>query len=66
MHKFLLALIFLFLTASTAVLAHSGTDQEQQACTRSFTGRITEREKLVFSQVAKGREHLLENWKPLV
>ena len=34
MHKFLLALIFLFLTASTAVLAHSGTDQEQQACTR--------------------------------
>lgn len=35
MHKFFfLALIFLSLTASTAVLAHSGTDQEQQACTR--------------------------------
>jgi hypothetical protein len=34
MHKFILALIFLSLIASTAVLAHSGTDQEQQACTR--------------------------------
>jgi hypothetical protein len=34
MHKFFLALIFLSLTGSTAVFAHSGTDQEQQACTR--------------------------------
>jgi hypothetical protein len=34
MQKFFLALIFLFVMASTSVLAHSGTDQEQQACTR--------------------------------
>jgi hypothetical protein len=34
MHKFILALIFLSLIASTAVLAHSGTDKEEQACTR--------------------------------
>ena len=34
MHKFYLALILLSVPASTAVLARSGTDQEQQACTR--------------------------------
>jgi hypothetical protein len=34
MRKNLLALTFLSVTASTAVLAHSGSDQEQQACTR--------------------------------
>jgi hypothetical protein len=34
MHRFYLALILLSVPASTAVLAHSGTDQEQQACTR--------------------------------
>jgi hypothetical protein len=34
MHKIFLALIFLSVTASTAVLAHSGTDQEEQACVR--------------------------------
>ena len=33
MHRFYLALI-LSVSASTAALAHSGTDQEQQACTR--------------------------------
>ena len=34
MHKFLLALTLLCVPASTRSLAHSGTDQEQQACTR--------------------------------
>jgi hypothetical protein len=34
MHKFLLALTLLCVPASTGALAHSGTDQEQQACTR--------------------------------
>jgi hypothetical protein len=34
MHKFFLALILLSAPASTAVLAHSGTEQEQQSCTR--------------------------------
>jgi hypothetical protein len=34
MHKFYLALILLSVPVSTAVLAHSGSDQEQQACTR--------------------------------
>ena len=34
MHKFFLALTLLGVPASTAALAHSGTDQEQQACTR--------------------------------
>jgi hypothetical protein len=34
MQKFLIALILLSVPVSTGVLAHSGTDQEQQACTR--------------------------------
>jgi Cysteine rich repeat len=34
MRKFFLALILLSVPASTAVLAHSGTDEEQQSCTR--------------------------------
>jgi hypothetical protein len=34
MHKFLLAVILLSVPASTGALAHSGTDQEEQACTR--------------------------------
>jgi hypothetical protein len=34
MHRFYLALILLSVPASTVVLAHSGTDQEQQSCTR--------------------------------
>jgi hypothetical protein len=33
MQKFYLALILLSVPASTVVLAHSGTDQEEQACT---------------------------------
>jgi hypothetical protein len=32
MHKFFLALILLSVPASTGVLAHSGTDQEEKAC----------------------------------
>jgi len=34
MHKCVLALTLLGIPASTGALAHSGTDQEQQACTR--------------------------------
>jgi hypothetical protein len=34
MHKFYLALILLSVPASTAVLAHSGTEQDEQSCTR--------------------------------
>ena len=34
MHKFFMALILLCVPASTGALARSGTDQEQQACTR--------------------------------
>jgi len=34
MHKFVLALALLSVPASPAALAHGGTDQEQQACTR--------------------------------
>jgi hypothetical protein len=34
MHKFFLTLVLLSVPVSTGVLAHSGTDQEQQACTR--------------------------------
>jgi hypothetical protein len=34
MHKFFLALTLLCVPASTGALAHSGTDKEQQACTR--------------------------------
>jgi hypothetical protein len=34
MHKFFLALTLLSVAVSTGALAHSGTDQEQQACTR--------------------------------
>jgi hypothetical protein len=34
MHKFVLTLILLSVPVSTGALAHSGTDQEQQACTR--------------------------------
>ena len=34
MHKFFLALVLLSILVSTGVLAHSGSEQEQQACTR--------------------------------
>jgi hypothetical protein len=34
MHKLFMALILLSIPASTGALARSGTDQEQQACTR--------------------------------
>jgi hypothetical protein len=34
MRKFFLTLILLSVPVSTGVRAHSGTDQEQQACTR--------------------------------
>jgi hypothetical protein len=34
MHKFFLALIVLSVLASAGALAHSGSEQEQQACTR--------------------------------
>ena len=34
MHKFFLALILLSVPVSTSALAHSGTDQEEKACTR--------------------------------
>jgi hypothetical protein len=33
MYRFYLALILLSVPASTVVLAHSGTNQEQEACT---------------------------------
>ena len=33
MHRFYLAFVLLSVPASTAVLAHSGTDQEEKACT---------------------------------
>ena len=33
MRKFFIALILLSIPVSTGALAHSGTDQEQQACT---------------------------------
>jgi hypothetical protein len=34
MHKFFLALVLLSVPVSTDALAHSGSEQEQQACTR--------------------------------
>ena len=34
MHKLVLALTLLCVPVSTGAFAHSGTDQEQQACTR--------------------------------
>jgi hypothetical protein len=34
MRKFFIALILLSVPVSTGAVAHSGTDQEQQACTR--------------------------------
>ena len=34
MHKFFLALILLCVPASTGALAHSGTEQEEKACSR--------------------------------
>ena len=34
MHKFFIALILASVPVSTDALAHSGSDQEQQACTR--------------------------------
>jgi hypothetical protein len=34
LHKFFLALILLSIPVSTGALAHSGTDQEEKACTR--------------------------------
>jgi hypothetical protein len=34
MQKLTLALILLFILTSTAVLAHSGTEQDEKACTR--------------------------------
>jgi hypothetical protein len=34
MHKFFMAVILLSIQVSTGALAHSGTDQEEKACTR--------------------------------
>ena len=34
MHKIFMALILLSIQVSTGTLAHSGTDQEEKACTR--------------------------------
>jgi len=34
MHKFFLAFVLLSILVSTGALAHSGSEQEQQACTR--------------------------------
>jgi Cysteine rich repeat len=34
MHKFLMALVLLSIPVSTGALAHSGSEQEQQACNR--------------------------------
>src|SRR5258708_489509 len=34
MYKFLVALFLLYVPASMSALAHSGTDQEEKACTR--------------------------------
>ena len=34
MHKFFMVLILLSVPLSTSALAHSGTDQEEKACTR--------------------------------
>jgi hypothetical protein len=34
MHKFFLALVLVSVPVSTDALAHSGSEQEQQACTR--------------------------------
>jgi hypothetical protein len=34
MYKFLVALFLLYVAASMSALAHSGTDQEEKACTR--------------------------------
>jgi len=34
MHKIFMALILLSIPVSTGALAHSGTDQEEKACTR--------------------------------
>jgi hypothetical protein len=34
MKKFLMALVLLSVPVSTAALAHSGTEQEEKACTR--------------------------------
>jgi hypothetical protein len=45
MHKFFLALILLSVPVSTGALAHSGSEQEQQACTRDvqrFCRKLTD------------------------
>jgi Cysteine rich repeat len=34
MYKFLMALLLLYVPASMSALAHSGTDEEEKACTR--------------------------------
>ena len=45
MHKFFLALVLLSVPVSTGALAHSGSEQEQQACTRDverFCRKLTD------------------------
>jgi len=39
MYKFLVALFLLYVPASMSALAHSGTDQEEKACTRDVRSR---------------------------
>jgi hypothetical protein len=34
MHRFLMALFLLYVPASMSAFAHSGTDEEEKACTR--------------------------------
>jgi hypothetical protein len=49
MYRFYLALVLLSVPASTAVLAHGGTDHEQQSCTHDvqrFCRKLTDQSDL--------------------
>ena len=62
MHKLFLVIILLFVPASTAVLAHSGTEQEQQSCARDvqrFCRKLADQGDLIILMCLKeNRESL--------
>ena len=56
MHRFYLAFILLSVPASTVVLAHSGTDQEEKACTpdvQRFCRKLMDQNDLIILSCLK-------------
>jgi len=64
MRKFFLALILLSVPISAGALAHSGSEQEQQACTRDvqrFCRKLMDQGDLIILACLKENRHKLSS-----